>query len=173
MKKVKILGLSVLAAILLIGCGGVDEDRLAELTGNKNFEQIKQSYVTSVTMQNPEDTKIYAYWLAENGAKASPSFNFELFEKNIQNEYKKEIQKLEDSMKKIESNVNDLIQKSKSNERYRIEYRHVSQLRNLKKNYSFFAFGNAYIKDTYLPFISKQIKILDSEIDRKKKIRGH
>lgn len=169
-KQIKILTLSAIAAILLNACGSsIDENKLAELTGNKNFEQIKQSYILSVTTENKADQEIYTYWLKENGAKDQPSFSFDTFKKNIDLEYKKQIDLLKAQMAKISENVQAMILKSKeTNSKWEIDYRKIRDLKSQRMMYNYSSGNSSFIKNTYLPFLNTQIQLLKDEIERKK-----
>ncbi|MEA2017826.1 MAG: hypothetical protein U9N59_05200, partial [Campylobacterota bacterium] len=113
--KLRTLALSTVAAAILTGCGGVDEERLAELTGDKNFEQVKISYVTALALEKREDMKIYEHWLKENGKLAQPTFNFENYKTKINTEYEKQITIFEKKMTEISTKTDALIAKHKKN----------------------------------------------------------
>ena len=85
--KLKLIVITA-AIILFSGCSGIDEDKLVQLTGEKNFEQIKIAYALSVVQENEDDKSIYAYWLKENGKVADPIFSAENYIKKVEIEYK-------------------------------------------------------------------------------------
>jgi len=160
MKKIlKVAAIAALTAAILTGCGGVDKERLAELTGDKNLNQVKKAYLVSILQEKPEDRKIYAYWLEENGEKADPTFSAENYEKKCQMDYDKGISKLNAEMKKFQAKADKLIKENRS------VWRLQRKIRNEERSASFMAFSMKFIKDQYIPFLEK----LDNELDKHKK----
>lgn len=143
MKKVTQIVVAVLAATLLItGCGGVDKNKLAQLTGTKNFEQIKQAYIYTVLQNVPEDKRIYAYWLQKHEEENS-GFDYNLFAKNIDMEYEKTVSEIENKMKTIEIEIDKIS---------------LHQLQDERRTASFLALDVKIVKETYLPFLNRMIE---------------
>jgi len=151
MIKFKNILLNIFVMLIIVGCSsGVDENRLAILTGNKSFIQIKNSYKLSIVNNKLEDAKIYAYWLKYNGIKADPIYNHEMYIKNIDLQLKQAISEIDKKMADINEH------------RTKVKYRDVSE--ELKMMY--FLSGNfAYAKEVYIPFLIK----LKKEILARKK----
>ena len=148
MKKYIKLVVAALVALTIVGCGGVDEDRLAELTGSKNFEQVKMSYAMALIQEKKDDLEIYAYWLDEYEDNDA-SFNFERFEKKAQMEYKEMITKLKKKMEEIKTNK----------DKYR-----VRQLQNERRMMNMTMSNFKFVKEVYAPFLTATIK---EKLDKK------
>jgi hypothetical protein len=170
MKRLKLIAVSAIAAAVLSGCGSdIDENKLIELTGNKNFQQVKTEYIHSLVNDKKEELKIYGYWLKENGSKAESTFNYDHFQKQLNDALKKEMAKLDKKMLKIKTHVDSLIQKSQSSKRYVIEYREIKKLSEVLKMAYFYQETSAYYKNTYIPFLKKQLQMLRDEREAGKK----
>jgi len=149
MRKVAKLGaVIVTVGLILAGCSGVDEKRLAELTGDKNLEQVKSAYVLAKTLERPDDAEIYMYWLEENGEKSDPSFSAEMYKKKTEMEIEKMHKEFDLKMKKIREEADRIIAKGY------IDYRFIRNIGNEQRNVSFIAANIKYIKDVYYPFLS-------------------
>jgi len=147
MKKYIKLVIAGLVALTIVGCGGVDEDRLAQLTGGKNFEQVKMSYAMALIQENKKDLEVYAYWLDEY-ADNDAAFNFERFEKQGQMEYDQAISSLKKKMEEIK-NKKDIRVRDLQNER---------RMMNM-------TMGNfKFVRETYVPFLTATIK---EKLDKK------
>jgi len=173
MKNVKMIAVSVITVIAISGClDGVDKDKLAALTGNKNLEQVKESWKNSIRLEKEEDQKIYDYWLKKNGAKADPTFNVEMFEKQFLNEYKQGIDELKAEIKEIDKNVNEQIKKYVDFGYDPIDWRIKRELKNKKENLSWAAESSVFIKNTYIPFLEKKIKEIDEANAKIEKLKA-
>jgi len=146
-KYIKVI-VAALVALTIVGCGGVDEDRLADLTGGKNMEQVKMSYAMALIQENEKDLKIYAYWLDEYQDNDA-SFNFERFEKKAQMEYDQAITKLKAKMEEIKANK----------DKFR-----VRQLQNERQTMRMVAGNFKFVKEVYVPFLTATIK---EKLDKK------
>ena len=157
----KKLGAAILVAaisVMSVGCSdSVDQKRLVQLTGDKNFNQVKQAWQMSVLQEKPEDQKIYGYWLRENGTKAEATFNFENFKSAFMTQYNKDIGKIKERMKSIKTSVDKIVKESKEKHR-KMGYNMLRQLRNEKTMASFQAPTSAFIRKTYYPFLKQQMK---------------
>ncbi len=152
MKKVNKITMAAITAGMLLGfagCGNsVDQAKLAQLTGDKNFEQVKVAYTRAVINQNP-DQKIYAFWLDENGKKADPTFNALNFETKVKNDYAEGIKKMHEKMKEIE----------KAFKNHTLYYRDVqNELRAAAWSSNIKA-----IHDEYIPFLEDISKKMEKE----------
>ena len=147
MKKYIKLVVAALVALTIVGCG-VDEDRLADLTGGKNFQQIKMSYALAMIQENKKDLEIYAYWLDEYEDNDA-SFNFGRFKKKAKMEYDQAIAKLKAKMDDIKTNK----------EKYK-----VRQLQNERQTMRMLAGNFKFVKEIYVPFLTKTIK---EKLDKK------
>ena len=155
MRKLRLMTAGAIIAAVLSGCGSsVDEERLAQLTGTLNFEQVKKAYMISMAQEKPEDVKIYAYWLEKNGKIAQATFNFEYFKKDVRSEYQKQVDKIKKQMSEIKKDVD----KNIKNET--VTYSIIKKLKQEKNQSAWFAASSAYIRNTYIPFLAKQIKKL-------------
>ena len=170
--KRKIIGAALIAAlgIGVIGCGNkVDEKRLVELTGDKNFAQIKQAWQNSILQDKKDDAKVYAYWLEENGQKAQATFNAKAFEQSFMMKYDEGITKTRKKMKEMSVSVDKTIAEAKQKGYFEIDYTIARAIRHEKQMASFAAFSSAFVRHTYIPFLSKQLKkISDANIELKK-----
>lgn len=111
----KIIISAALAAALFTGCGGVDKERLAQLTGDKSFEQVKEAYKSAVLREMPEDAEVYAYYLSKNEEKIV-GFDFENFSLKVESDHKELVTKLETTFKKFEDNLNKVSYSTLQNE---------------------------------------------------------
>ena len=170
--KNKIIGAALIAAlgIGVIGCGNkVDEKKLVELTGDKNFAQIKQAWQNSILQDKKNDAKIYSYWLEENGEKAQSTFNADSFEQSFMMKYNKGIEDSKKKMSEMEKSVDKAITEAKQKGYFEIDYTIARAIRHEKQMASFAAFSSAFVRHTYIPFLSKQLKkISDANIELKK-----
>jgi len=146
-KYIKVI-VAALVALTIVGCGGVDEDRLAELTGGKNFQQVKMSYAMALIQENEKDLEVYAYWLDEYEDNDA-SFNFERFEKKAQMEYDQAIAKIKAKMEEIKANK----------DKFR-----VRQLQNERQTMRMVAGNFKFVKEVYVPFLTATIK---EKLDKK------
>jgi len=146
-KYIKVI-VAVLVALTIVGCGGVDEDRLADLTGGKNFQQVKMSYGMALIQENKKDLEVYAYWLDEYEDNDA-SFNFERFEKKAQMEYDQAISKIKSKMEEIKANK----------DKFR-----VRQLQNERQTMRMVAGNFKFVKEVYVPFLTATIK---EKLDKK------
>ena len=164
---------TVLIAVLglgIIGCGdGVDQKRLVELTGTKNFSQIKQAWITSILQDKKKDAKIYAYWLDKNGQKAQPSFDASAFEQSFMMKYNKGIKQTKEKMQEMKKSVDNLIEEAEKHHRSEVDWNLGRALRNEKKMASFSAFASAFVRNTYIPFLKKQLDRIDAANQKLKK----
>ena len=164
----KTLSVAVAAGIITVAVAGcsdsVNHKRLVELTGDKNFKQIEQAWAMSVLQEKPEDQKIYAYWLKENGSKADPTFKFENFKESIMSKYNKQISQVKKHMDEIKKGVDEVVKKAEQ-KHIKPEYYITRKLENEKTMASFQAPTSAFIRKTYYPFLEKQIKRLDDASD--------
>ncbi len=136
------------------GCGGPDAQKLAELTGDKSFDQVKESYKMSVFNEKPEETEVYAYYLSENEDKVV-GFDFDNFALKIEGDYQKAIKEIEDKKEKLTANLE------------KISLRQLNQeLQTLM-----FMGGKAKPIDDYIAFLKdlKEQKIAQIEADKKAK----
>lgn len=136
----KILMSAAIATMLFTGCGGVSKERLAQLTGDKSFEQVKEAYKSAVLREMPEDAEVYAYYLSKNEEKIV-GFDFENFSLKVESDHKELVTKLETTLKKFEDNLD------------KVSY---STLRNELQMGGFMA-GQAKVIDDYLKKIKELI----------------
>jgi len=164
-KKIS-LSLALITAILATtGCSdSVDHKRLVELTGDKNFKQVEQAWAMSVLQENPKDRKIYGYWLKENGSKADSTFNSDNFKESIMSKYNKQIDQVKKHMAEIKKGIDEVVKAAKQ-KHIKPEYYITRKLENEKTMASFQAPTSAFIRNTYYPFLQKQIKRLDDASD--------
>jgi len=172
MKRVtKKLGAAILVAaisVMSVGCSdSVDQKRLVELTGNKNFDQVKQAWQMAVLQEKPEDQKIYAYWLEENGEKAEATFNFENFRDSFMMQYDKDINKIKKRMEAVKASVDKIVEKAKT-KHIKPSYRMIRQIQQEQTMASFQAPTSAFIRKTYYPFLKEQKKRLYAAQDEVK-----
>ena len=140
MKKFNNIVIGITAIVVLSGCSGVDEDKLAQLTGNQSFKNIKESYQIAVTSEDEDSIEVYEYWLDENGAKADPSFDSNPFKKNIKLNLKKAIEELKTKMAAIRDNPNQV--------RYRDIKGELEMMYMVGRNIKF-------VREVYVPFLEK------------------
>lgn len=136
------------------GCGGVDEERLAQLTGDKSFDQVKESYKMSVFNNKAEDTEIYAYYLEQNEDKVV-GFDFDNFALKIDTDYQKVVKELEDKKQKLKDNLDKI------------------SLRQLNQELQTLVFmgGRAKPIDNYIAFVKDLKKQKIAQIDAEKKAK--
>lgn len=173
MKK-RIISAALVAALSIgvVGCGdSVEQKRLVELTGDKNFEQVKQAWQNSILQEKPDDAKVYAYWLEENGQKAQATFNADSFEQSFMMKYNKGIKDSKKKMSEMEKSVDKTIAEAKKQGYSEIDWNLPRALRREKSNASFAAFSSAFVRNTYIPFLSKQLKKIDAANKELKKRR--
>jgi hypothetical protein len=144
---------AAIMTVVLSGCAPSDE-RLAELTGGKNLNQIKQGYLMSMAMEKPKDLEVYKYWLEERGEKADPSFDPETFEKKVDMEFKKAIAKIDDKMTKIKKEVET---------KNHFSYRDVQNVKSELSAMQWMGTNSAYIQKTYIPFLKKMVKKMEAK----------
>lgn len=153
MKKVKSLVVALIASLLLIGCGGVDKNRLAELTGDKSFEQIKKDYMLSVANEKVEDEEVYAY-LLNKYADSDAAFDFGAFKQKIEIEWKKEVESYKANMQMVDNAI-----KNKT-----IDRKKLKELKAHKETFAMFSYSNKFIKNEYVPFLEDAIQRADAII---------
>lgn len=100
----KILISAALSVALFAGCGGVDKERLAQLTGDKSFEQVQAAFKSAAFYEKKDDLEIYKYYLQKNEDKI-PGFDFENFSLKVESDYQKAKKELDDKLKKIRENL--------------------------------------------------------------------
>lgn len=165
--------LSLVAAVLTVtfsACsGGVDKKRLAELTGDKNFKQVEQAWKMSVLQEKPKDQKIYAYWLKENGEKASATFDFDNFKTGFMTKYNDGLKKAKNEMAQIKSGVDKMVANIKKNNNYNDGWNMIRSLNTQKDMVSFQAGSSAFIRKVYYPFLQKQVDRITTAQDEAKK----
>ena len=172
MKK-RVISAALVAALgmSIVGCsGGVDEKRLIELTGDKNFNQVKQAWQNSILQEKPKDAKIYGFWLEKHGKEAQATFNAEAYEQSFMMKYKKGIEDSKKKMLEMEKSVNKTIAEAKKKGYTEINWNLTRALRREKSNASFAAFSSAFVRNTYIPFLTKQLKKI-SDANKKLKRR--
>ena len=124
----KTLTIAVAAAAILTGCGGVDKEKLAELTVGKNFKQIEVAYVKAVFNQKADDVEIYEYWLTKNAKKSDPTFDFELYKMKVQKDIQKQLKKWNTQKEKINEAVEKELSKIKSGKK--LDWNIIRALKN-------------------------------------------
>jgi|AMQJ01.1.fsa_nt_gi hypothetical protein len=105
MKKL-IMSAALVAAMFFTGCG-VDEARLAQLTGDKNFDQVKESYKKAVFYDKKEDVEVYKYYLTKNADKVT-GFDFEMYAKKIDQDNSDMYAKTQEQLKKFKDNLSKI-----------------------------------------------------------------
>lgn len=95
---------AALVVAIFTGCGGVDKQKLAQLTGDKSFEQVKESYRKAVFYDKKEEVEIYKYYLTKNADKVA-GFDFEMYSKKIDQDYLDLSKKLQEQLKKYKDNL--------------------------------------------------------------------
>lgn len=78
----KLIISAALVAAMFTACDAVDKQKLAQLTGDKNFEQVKVAYKTAVYYDKKEDATIYKYYLTKNADKVA-GFDFEMYSSKV------------------------------------------------------------------------------------------
>ena len=142
MNRFKSILLSIIAMLIVTGCSGVDENKLATLTGNKSFIQIKNAYKAAIANDNKENAKVYAYWLKENGQKADPIYNHSMYVKNIDLQLKQAIAEIDKKIADIKAH------------KKQVRYRDISEEIKMMQ---FLSASFAYVRNVYIPFL-KQVK---------------
>lgn len=100
-----IMSVALVAAIFgFSGCGGVDKAKLAQLTGDKSFEQVKESYKKAVFYDKKEEVEIYKYYLTKNADKAA-GFDFEMYSSKVNQDYQDMSKKLQEQLQKYRDNI--------------------------------------------------------------------
>jgi len=160
-KKIS-LSLALITGILATtGCSdSVDHKKLVELTGDKNFKQVEQAWSIALVQEKPEEMKIYGYWLRENGSKADSTFKFENFKESIMSKYNKQIDQVKKHMAEIKKGIDEVVKTAKQ-KHIKPEYFITRKLLDEEKMASFQVPTSGYIRNTYYPFLQKQIKRLD------------
>lgn len=148
----KIIISVALAAALFTGCGGVDKERLAQLTGDKSFEQVQAAYKTSIFYEKEEDAKIYEYYLKKNQEKVV-GFDFEMYSNKTNQDYQKAKKELDDKLKKIRENLDKVT---------------ITQLKNEMTMYAFMM-GQAKPIDDYVKALEQLQKDKWAMMDATKK----
>lgn len=136
-----IMSAVLLAAMLFTGCGGVDKERLAQLTGDKSFEQVKAAYKTAVFYDKKDDLEVYKYYLTKNADKVA-GFDFEMYSSKVNQDYLDMSNKLKVELKKLKDNLS------------KISY---SQLKN-ELTMSAFMMGQAKPVDDYIKGVEALMK---------------
>lgn len=168
----RVISVALIAALGLsiIGCGdGVDQKRLVELTGDKNFAQIKQAWQSSILQEKTGDAKVYAYWLEKNGQKAQPTFDASAFEQSFMMKYNKGIKQTKEKMQEMRKSVSNMIQQAEKDHSSEVNWNLGRALRNEQRMASFSAFASAFVRNTYIPFLKKQLDRIDAANKKLKK----
>ena len=170
MKAVLLSAALVIGGASITGCSdSVDKQKLVQLTGDKSFEEIKKAWQMSILQEKPDEAKIYAYWLKENGQKASPTFNFENFKTAFMTKYNEDISKIKKRMEAIKKDVDEEVESAEKSHR-EPGYRLYKALREEATMAGFQSFTSAFIRNTYIPFLEKQMKRIS---EKQKKIKNH
>lgn len=134
----KILMSAAMAAMLFTGCGGVDKERLAQLTGDKSFDQVQAAYKSSIFNEKEDDAKIYEHYLKENEEKVV-GFDFEMYSSKTAQDYQKVKTELSDKLQKMRDNLDKIT---------------IPQLRNEMQGMAFFV-GQAKPIDDYVKALER------------------
>lgn len=148
----KILMSAVMAAMLFAGCGGVDKERLAQLTGDKSFEQVQAAFKSAAFYEKKDDLEIYKYYLQKNEDKI-PGFDFENFSLKVESDYQKVVKELDDKLQKIRENLDKVT---------------ITQLKNEMTMYAFMM-GQAKPIDDYVKALEQLQKDKWAMMDATKK----
>ncbi|MDY0122846.1 hypothetical protein [Sulfurimonas sp.] len=153
MRKI-IMSAALVAAMLFTGCGGPDPQKLAELTGDKTFEQVQNAYKMSVFNNKAGETEVYAYYLEQNEDKVV-GFDFDNFALKIDTDYQKVVKELEDKKQKLKDNLDKI------------------SLRQLNQELQTLVFmgGRAKPIDNYIAFVKDLKKQKIAQIDAEKKAK--
>jgi len=163
----KTLTIAVAAAAILTGCGGVDKEKLAELTVDKNFKQIEVAYVKAVFNQKADDVEIYEYWLEKNGKKSDPTFDFELYKMKAQKDIQKQLKKWNTQKEKINEAVEKELAKIKSGKK--LDWNIIRALKNESNTLLYMPYDIEPINE-YRKFIEqKKDELLETDKEREKK----
>lgn len=128
----KIIISALAAAILtLTGCGGPDNAKVAELCGQKSFNEQKEAYKKSYFYEKNEEVEVYKYCLRES---KTDNFDVDLFAKSVDMDYQKLKKELDDKLQKLRNNLDKIT---------------ISQLQNEMTMYAF-AMGRAKAIDNYV-----------------------
>lgn len=111
----KIIISAVMTTLLFTGCGGVDSQKLAQLTGDKTFDQVREAYTLSVLNEKPEDTEIYAYYFTKNEDKVV-GFDFDNFALKVKSDHTELVSKLETTLQHFEKNIDKVSYSTLKNE---------------------------------------------------------
>ena len=163
MKK-RVISATLVAVLSMgvVGCSGVDEKRLVELTGDKNFAQIKEAWQNAILQDKKEDARVYDYWLHQNGQAAESTFDADAFEESFMMKYNKGIKESRDKMKKMQESVDKEIANAKKHGYKEVNWNIKRALQREKRMASFGAFSSAFVRSEYIPFLNKQIKKLEA-----------
>lgn len=148
----KILISAALSVALFAGCGGVDKERLAQLTGDKSFEQVQAAFKSAAFYEKKDDLEIYKYYLQKNEDKI-PGFDFENFSLKVESDYQKAKKELDDKLKKIRENLDKVT---------------ITQLKNEMTMYAFMM-GQAKPIDDYVKALEQLQKDKWAMMDATKK----
>lgn len=148
----KILMSAAIATMLFTGCGGVDKERLAQLTGDKSFEQVQAAFKSAAFYEKKDDLEIYKYYLQKNEDKI-PGFDFENFSLKVESDYQKAKKELDDKLKKIRENLDKVT---------------IAQLKNEMTMYAFMM-GQAKPIDDYVKALEQLQKDKWAMMDATKK----
>lgn len=95
---------AALVAVMFTACDAVDKQKLAQLTGDKSFEQVKVAYKTAVYYDKKEDAAIYKYYLTKNADKVA-GFDFEMYSSKVNQDYQDMSKKLQEQLQKYKDNI--------------------------------------------------------------------
>lgn len=131
-KKMRKTIISVaIAAAIFTGCGGPSDERVAELCGQKSFNEQKEAYKKSYFYEKNEEVEVYKYCLRES---KTDNFDVDLFAKSVDMDYQK-----------LKTEFNDKLQKMRDN----LDKITITQLQNEMAMYAF-AMGRAKAIDNYV-----------------------
>ena len=169
-EKMKILtfGKITLTAItltaILSGCGGVDKEKLAELTSDKNFAQIKKDYIIADLNRNDEKLEIYGYWLQKNGPKVNPTFDFEIFRIKTDRDVQKELENFEKEKKHIQKAFEKEMQSIKNGNK--LDYNAIKSIKSRLSMLYFMPHNINYVQE-YIKFLSNiEDQLLEADENR-------
>ena len=151
--KIKMIIVSVLVTLSFSGCG-VDKDRLVELTGGKNYSQIKKDFAITLANKNNADNEIYRYWLEKNGEKVDSTFDIELYEIEVVTGYKEQLKQINTSMKQLKVLVDNEVKRLKKKKYRKLNYNLIRQIDSEYTTASYLS-NLDYVKNIYLPFLKK------------------
>lgn len=152
MKKI-LIGAVVTAVFTLTGCGDtVNKQKLAELTGDKSFEQVQAAYKTAYFYEKKDEVEVYTYYLKKNEDKV-PGFDFEMYSTKTAQDYQKAKKELSDKLQKIRENLDKVT---------------ITQLKNEMTMYAFMM-GQAKPIDDYVKALEQLQKDKWAMMDATKK----